>query len=317
MKVCVSIDMDNHQEYRRLVDPGGAGGRSFYHDALPRFLELLERRRLRATFFMIGRDALLPEHREIAREIVRRGHEVGSHSHTHPYDFASLSREQKLAEMRQAEEAIADATGERPKGFRTPSCDVDDETVALLAERGYLYDASTFPSPLMLLFMLYGKLFVKHDSYQLGPATTVLAPRNPYRPSRQRFYRPWRSGQPPGPGIVEVPLSVVPLVRIPFYATLLRLFGAGFFRACVRVHGTRRPMLHMAFHLMDLVDWEGTSLGAAVSRSPGLGVPFARRERFVSEALAILAGAGESATLCELARGHAVANPAAAAVATS
>jgi peptidoglycan/xylan/chitin deacetylase (PgdA/CDA1 family) len=313
LKVCISIDMDNHQEYRSLIDPEGAGGHSFYRDALPRFLEVLDRHRVHATFFMIGRDGLVPEHREVAREVVRRGHEVGNHSHTHPYNFASLTREQKLAEITNAEEAIADATGERPRGFRTPSCDVDDETVELLAERGYVYDASTFPSPLMLLFMLYGKLFVKHESYQLGPMATMLAPRDPYHPSRERFYRPWRPGQLPGPPIVEMPLSVVPILRIPFYATLLRLLGPGLFRRCVRLYGRRRPMLQMAFHLMDLVDLSGTSLGQAVSQSPGLAVPFERRERFVDAAIEALSRTGESATLREIAREHAVAHPVAVA----
>lgn len=303
MKICVSIDMDNFQEYRRLIDPSGEQqGRSFYTDALPRFLDALDEAGLRATFFMVGRDALVPEHGRIAREMVERGHEVGNHSHSHPYNFASLTREQKVREIETAEHAIADATGERPVGFRTPSCDVDEETIQILAEQGYTYDASTFPSPLMLAFVLYGKLFVKHDDYQLGPMTTVLAPSEPYRPSAARFYRPWRPGQAPGPDLVEIPLSVTPLLRLPFYATFLRMLGPRFFRARVKGYGRKRGLLHMAFHLMDLVDHAGTSLGEAVERSPGLGVPFERRARFVRSALAALAEAGESATLREIAR---------------
>jgi len=306
LKICVSIDMDNFQEYRRLIDPGSEQpGRSFYSDALPRFLDALEAAGLRATFFMVGRDALVPEHRKIAREMIARGHEVANHSHSHPYNFASLSQEQKRRENEVAELAIADATGERPVGFRTPSCDVDEETVHILAERGYAYDASTFPSPLMLAFVVYGKLFVKHDDYQLGPMTTVLAPRQPYRPSAHHFYRAWRPGQPPGPDLVEIPLSVTPRARLPFYATLLRLLGSRFFGRCVRAYGRDREILHMAFHLMDLVDHTGTSLGRAVNRSPGLGVSFERRAAFVHDALAALAAAGEPATLREVAQEHA------------
>lgn len=306
MKICVSIDMDNFQEYRRLIDPRGEQqGRSFYGDALPRFLDALESAGLRATFFMIGRDALVSEHRAIVREMIARGHEVGNHSHSHPYNFAALSREQKVREIEAAELAIGDATGVRPVGFRTPSCDVDEETVRILAERSYAYDASTFPSPLMLAFVVYGKLFVKHDDYQLGPMTTVLAPRVPYRPSAHHFYRAWRPGQPPGPDLVEIPLSVTPRARLPFYATLLRMLGPRFFRRCVNAYGRERDVLHMAFHLMDLVDHDGTSLGRAVDRSPGLGVSFERRADFVGKALETLAAAGEPATLREVAQQHA------------
>jgi hypothetical protein len=154
----------------------------------------------------------------------------------------------------------------------------------------------------MLAFVLYGKLFVKHDDYRLGPMTTVLAPRQPYRPSAHRFYRAWQLGQPPGPDLVEIPLSVTPRTRLPFYATFLRMLGPGFFRRCVRAYGREADVLHMAFHLMDLVDHADTSLGRAVKRSPGLGVSFERRVAFVRGALSCLAEAGESATLREIAR---------------
>ena len=104
---------------------------------------------------------------------------------------------------------------------------------------------------------------------------------------------------------MEIPLSVTPLLRLPFYATFLRILGPGFFSRCVRRYGTERHMLHMAFHLMDLVDHGGTSLGDAVQRSPGLGVSFARRGRFVTTAIETLSGVGENATMREVAAEHA------------
>ena len=306
MKTCVSIDMDNHQEYQSLIDPAGEmTGRSFYTDALPRFLDILDASGVRATFFMVGRDALVPEHRRIAREIVERGHEVGNHSHTHPYSFASLSREGKLHEITTAEQAIADATGQRPVGFRTPSSDVDIETLELLAELGYVYDASTFASPMMLAFLVYGKLFVKHDEYRLGSMRAVVAPSEPFRPSGTRLHRRREPGEPPGPDLIEMPLSVTPLLRLPFYATFLRMLGPRFFRRCVRRYGEQRSVLQMAFHLMDLVDLGETSLSGAVDRTPGLGVSFERRAGFVSSAIETLSRVGENATMGEVAAEHA------------
>jgi peptidoglycan/xylan/chitin deacetylase (PgdA/CDA1 family) len=51
------------------------------HDT-PRILDLLDHHAARATFFVIGeRAARLPD---LMREIVRRGHTVGHHTHTHP-----------------------------------------------------------------------------------------------------------------------------------------------------------------------------------------------------------------------------------------
>jgi hypothetical protein len=299
MKACVTVDMDNYRQYRTLIDPGGdADGPSFYQ-AVPRFLDVFERHGLRATFFVIGRDVEQTEHRTLLREMVARGHELANHSWSHPYNFRQLGSAEKKAEIVRSEEAIADAVGERPVGFRTPSGDVDAETLALLAERGYLYDSSVIPSPLLWVFMLYGKLFVRHQSYQLGSPWFVFAPARPYFPRRDRIYRP-RSGAD-GPGVVEIPLSMVPLVRLPFYATLMRMLGPRFFDMCVRIYG-RRPLLHVMFHAIDLIDLTGTSLHAAIRRTPGLDVPFPRRERFVSHVVERLAGIAEGVPLREVAR---------------
>jgi peptidoglycan-N-acetylglucosamine deacetylase len=302
VKVCVSVDMDNYREYRSLVDPGGAEqDLSFYEDALPRFLDAFDRHGLVGTFFMVGRDASVPAHRRAAREIVARGHELGNHSWSHPYDLRSLPRERKREEIARAEEALADAVGERPVGFRCPSGELDAEILEILDERGYLYDATIFPTPFMWLFMLYGRLFVRHERYQLGEVTAVFAPRHPYLPSAARIHRERAPGAP-GPGVVEIPFSTLPLLGLPFYATLFRMLPPAVFEAAARWHGRRRPALQMLFHLIDLVDLSDSPLGAALARTPGLGVPFARRARFVERALAVLARQGEPAPLREVAR---------------
>jgi len=194
VKVCVTIDMDDYRDYQSLVDVDGeATEASFYADAVPRFLDLLDAAGVRATFFLIGRDGAVPAHRPIVREIAARGHEVGNHSWSHPYNFRALPRARKVAEIEQGDAAIADVLGARPVGFRTPSCDVDWETIECLAERGYLYDSSVFPSPIMWAFMVYGKLFVKRPDYQLGQPLAVFAPGRPYLPRPGAIHRA-RSG---------------------------------------------------------------------------------------------------------------------------
>lgn len=302
MKVCITVDMDNYREYRSLVDPSGDGaGPSFYLDAVPRFLDLLDRHGAHATFFMIGRDGDRAEHRRLVRDIAARGHEVANHSFTHPYNFRRLSRAQKEGEITRAEATIADIVGVRPVGFRTPSCDVDGETLELLQERGYLYDSSIFPSPLMWAFMVYGKLFVRHKDYQLGHPLVALAPRRPYVPRLDRLHRARDLADRRGPRILEIPFSVGPLLRVPFYSTLLRRLGPRIFSILLHTYGRRHAVLHVLFHMIELADFEHTSLGRAFSRTPGLSVPFAERQRFVSHAIGALAQVGEAVTLRDLA----------------
>lgn len=302
MKVCVSIDLDNYQEYQRLVDPGAASpDRSFYDEALPRFLDVFDRRGMRATFFLIGRDAARPAHRALLREMHARGHEIGNHSWSHPHNLHSFSRAAKEAEIAQGEAALSDALGVRPVGFRTPSVDVDAEVLEILTERGYLYDSSIIPSPLMWAFMLYGRLFVRESDYALGLLRTPLAPARPYWPDARAIHRERRDAELSPAALLEIPVSVTPWVRLPLYGTLWRMLGPRAFAVALRGYAPSRGVAHLMLHLLDLVDWQGTSLGDALERTPGVGVSFARRQRFVDRACEALASRGTPATLREVA----------------
>jgi len=48
----------------------------------PRVLAVLDELQVKATFFMIGRN--VERYPAVAREVLRRGHEVGNHSYSHP-----------------------------------------------------------------------------------------------------------------------------------------------------------------------------------------------------------------------------------------
>jgi peptidoglycan/xylan/chitin deacetylase (PgdA/CDA1 family) len=48
----------------------------------PKVLSTLDERHVRATFFMMGRN--VERHPAVAREVLRRGHEIGNHSYSHP-----------------------------------------------------------------------------------------------------------------------------------------------------------------------------------------------------------------------------------------
>ena len=59
----------------------------------PVLLDLLDQYKTKAIFFMIGEKVLT--HPELAREVIRRGHEIGNHTHTHPRDPAPALEEKK------------------------------------------------------------------------------------------------------------------------------------------------------------------------------------------------------------------------------
>ncbi len=87
-------------------------------DDTPKILALLDRHHAKATFFVIGeRAARWPE---LIREIVRRGHEIGHHTHTHPVaTFWCASPRRLAAELDRALATLRDL-GVRPRWFRAP-----------------------------------------------------------------------------------------------------------------------------------------------------------------------------------------------------
>lgn len=81
-------------------------------------LDLLDRYQAKATFFVVGERALAaPQH---VAEIVRRGHDLGNHSHTHPQArFWRLGPQAMAAEINGCQQALVDLTGAPPRWYRS------------------------------------------------------------------------------------------------------------------------------------------------------------------------------------------------------
>ena len=88
-------------------------------------LNTFERFRARATFFIPGRNAA--SHRDLARKVAARGHELANHTQTHP-DLTRLP-DSGLAEIRRGSATLERLTGFRPCLFRPPFGTVDEEVV--------------------------------------------------------------------------------------------------------------------------------------------------------------------------------------------
>jgi len=83
----------------------------------PKLLDLLGRRGVKATFFVIGEHVV--EYPEVVARAARDGHEIGNHSWSHP-DFQTMSDESVRQQLRDAEHAIAKATDKVPTLMRPP-----------------------------------------------------------------------------------------------------------------------------------------------------------------------------------------------------
>jgi peptidoglycan/xylan/chitin deacetylase (PgdA/CDA1 family) len=88
-------------------------------DVTPHVLEVLAAFEARASFFCIGER--VTRYPDLAQEIVRQGHSVENHSHRHRHSFSLLGPRRMAAEIAQAQECIAQVTGETPRFFRAPA----------------------------------------------------------------------------------------------------------------------------------------------------------------------------------------------------
>jgi peptidoglycan-N-acetylglucosamine deacetylase len=94
--------------------------------ATPPLLDLLDRHRIKATFFLVG--AWVREAPSLANDIAVRGHAAGNHTETHP-SLAPRSGQRITDELDRCDDAIESATAQKPRwmrppfGFRSPLLD--------------------------------------------------------------------------------------------------------------------------------------------------------------------------------------------------
>lgn len=109
-------------------------------------LDLLDRYDTKATFFVLGWIADLNP--DLVREIVMRGHEVASRGFYHRSP-RNLTPEEFRQDLRRANSAIEDASGQEVVGYRAAeklNFDQSKWILETLAEEGLAYDASFLPT---------------------------------------------------------------------------------------------------------------------------------------------------------------------------
>jgi hypothetical protein len=246
-------------------------------------LDLLDRLDLKITFFVVGVDAERQENR-VLPEITRRGHEIANHSHEHEpwlhrYDAARLEQE-----LVRSEAALGSCFGQRPLGFRGPGFSWSPALLEQLGQRGYLYDASTFPTwigPLARAYYFRTTRLTREERNQrndlFGGFADGFRPLQPYR---------WQlaSGS-----LIEIPVTTVPLARVPFHLSYLLYLArhserlmAGYLHlsllAC-RVAGVQPSFL---LHPLDLL---GGDLVPELRFFPAMDLPTDRKVRLMERTL--------------------------------
>src|SRR5947199_4846144 len=83
----------------------------------PKLLDILAAHHIKVTFFVLGEN--VTEHPEIVARAAREGHEIASHSWSHP-NFAKMSLESVRSQLQRTDDAIKSAIGKSPTLLRPP-----------------------------------------------------------------------------------------------------------------------------------------------------------------------------------------------------
>lgn len=228
----LSLDLDNLWSYQKIHgDPGWEAFPSYLDDVAELVAERVARHELALTVFVVGQDAALEKNRAAFGRLAGAGVEFGNHSFNHEPWLHLRSYGELDDEIGNAERAIDAATGQRPIGFRGPGFSLSENTLLVLAQRGYLYDASTLPTylgPLARLYYFWKSRGLSADERRQR-ARLFGTVRDGLRPVKPYFW------PVPGTPLLEIPVTTVPVAKVPFHMSYL-LYLASFSPTAARAY---------------------------------------------------------------------------------
>jgi hypothetical protein len=280
----LSLDLDNQWTYLKIHgDPGWESFPSYLDVLVPRVLGFLAQRNLQITFFVVGQDAVLEKNHDALRAIAEEGHEIGNHSFSHEPWLHLYDKERIQKEIAVTEEQITRIAGQRPVGFRGPGFSFPEATLDVLEQRGYLYDASTFPTylgPLARLYYFFNSNLSEEDlkgrRLLFGSFRDGLRPLKPYR---------WRGKD----GLLEIPVTTMPILRAPIhlsYILYLSKFSTAlamrYFRAALALCRLTGVSPSMLLHPLDFL---GEDDGVGLGFFPAMNLRSDQKLRLVGQVL--------------------------------
>ncbi len=285
----LSVDLDNQWSYMRIHgDPGWEQFPSYLDLAVPRILEFLRQMNLTITFFVVGQDAALDKNSEAIRSIALAGHEIGNHSFSHEPWLHLMTETDIDEELGQAEQHIQRVTGQRPTGFRGPGYSLSPAVLTVLARRGYLYDASTLPTFLgpaaRLYYFATSRLTAEQKRQRRLLFGTLRDGLRPLRP-----YRWYMDGWEAEKGLLEIPVTTMPLFRVPIHvsyvmylATFSTVLALTYFKFAMTLFQLTQTQPSLLLHPLDFL---GASDVKELSFFPAMRLQVETKLKLVREVL--------------------------------
>jgi len=181
--------------------------------ALERLSDIVRRCELKLTVFATGK--VLYQKKETVDFFQALGAEIELHGYNHVMFQPNLA-----FELQKGVDVYRKTFGKNPLGYRSPGGVFSPVLLKALAAEGIRYDSSLIPS------------------YRKGVYKNLKSPVQPFHDSEA--------------SILELPIGVVPWIRIPIAASYIRLLGLGTYKLLFSLFGTASPIVYL-FHLVDLI----------------------------------------------------------------
>jgi peptidoglycan-N-acetylglucosamine deacetylase len=137
----------------------------------PRVLDLLDEFGITCTWFIPGHT--IESFPAICERVVEAGHDVQHHGYVHePIEHLARDDEARLLDL--GSDAIERLAGRRPTGYRSPSWNMSPHTVALLLERGFIYDSSLMADDLRMYRVREGDVVATDGPLRFGRETSLV-----------------------------------------------------------------------------------------------------------------------------------------------
>ncbi|MDD5355133.1 MAG: polysaccharide deacetylase family protein [Candidatus Omnitrophica bacterium] len=252
--VSITIDIDTLNEdfsTGNFSKDGSGEIRSLaYSKSLPRILDILQGLGIKATFFIIGKDGLIHNNKRIIRDISSSGHEIANHSLAHRRDLVNLKKDEIIEDISLSEEILSDIIGDKLYGFRMPGCTINSTILSALEGMGYIYDSSLNSSiAYNLTKLLYKVLLAKGNiPAPCQGINSLRAPGEPYFPDKKNIFVSSDNNN----GILEIPITLVPWLSIPFMNYLLLTGGYRMTKLFYGLIRSKREFLNFVMHDSEL-----------------------------------------------------------------
>ena len=262
--VLLHVDLDSlwaiKEVYGLPIEQRDETNDPLYQLGFARLLDLFDEMNMRATFFAIGRDCQIAEKAQLLKRAVQSGHEVANHSMQHNIAMGQWNLQRVTDDIQQASEAIYQACGQRPVGFRAPGFDLSPSSIQAAQNTGMIYDSSLLPTSTGGLLRAASSYFNRNQRQtgggHYGRGATHRAPTSPYRPNLTAPWKAVESAADDSSTIWELPVAVSARCRLPLYHTITNVAGWTWTRCALQGLGKKSSVIVYLLHAIDMVGGE-------------------------------------------------------------